>query len=97
VVGLMKFKHSLRLKSRVRTLSALVAASIVLPALAYADHNNDKNSDRENHGRGDNDERHGDPHISAVPEASTGWVLVPFLGAVLLFSARNLFRGKVTE
>jgi hypothetical protein len=89
--------HSLRLESRVRTLSALVAASIVLPALAYADRDNDKDAHRENHGRGDNDEHHGDPHISAVPEANTGWVLIPFLGAVLLFSARNLFRGKVTE
>ena len=45
---LMKFMHSPQLKSRVRTLSALVAASIVLPALAYAGHDNDKNSDRGN-------------------------------------------------
>ena len=94
---LMKFMHSPQLKSRVRTLSALVAASIVLPALAYAGHDNDKNSDRGNDRRGDNDKRHGDPHVSAVPEANAGWVLVPFLGAVLLFSARNLFRGKVAE
>ena len=52
----MKFMHSPQLKSRVRTLSALVAASIVLPALAYADRDNDKDSHRENNGRGDNDE-----------------------------------------
>jgi hypothetical protein len=94
----MKFIVLPRLKSRVRTLSALVAASIVLPALAYAGHDNDKkNSDRGNDGRGDNDKRHGDPHVSAVPEANAGWVLIPFFGAVLLFSARNLFRGKVAE
>jgi hypothetical protein len=38
-----------------------------------------------------------DPRISAVPETNAGWVLVPFFGAVLLFSARHLFRGKVAE
>ena len=94
---LMRFTAFPRLKSRVRILSALVAASIVLPALAYAGHDNDKNSDRGNDRRGDNDKRHGNPRISAVPEANAGWVLIPFLGAVLLFSARNLFRGKVAE
>ena len=74
-------------------ICALVAASLILPALAYADRDNDK----DNRGRGDNDERHGNPRISAVPEANAGWVLVPFFGAILLFSARHLFRGKVTE
>jgi len=53
--------------------------------------------DGQNRGRGDNDDRHGDPHISAVPEANAGWVLVPFMGAVLLFSARKLFREKAIE
>jgi len=43
--------------------------------------------------RGDN----GYPRVSAVPEANTGWVLVPFMGAVLLFSARHLIRRKATE
>jgi hypothetical protein len=66
---------------------------LILPALAYADHDNDRSI----HWRGDNDDRHGDPHISAVPEANTGWGLVPFMGAVLLFSARRLFREKATE
>ncbi len=27
----------------------------------------------------------GDPVVSAVPEANTAWVLIPFMGAVLLF------------
>ena len=35
--------------------------------------------------------------VSAVPEANAGWVLIPFFGIVLLFSARQLFRGKATE
>ena len=98
----MKFMHCPQLKSRVRTLTALVAASLILPALAYADRDNDKGNrgrgdNDEHHGNGDNNEHHGNPRISAVPEANAGWVLIPFVGAVLLFSARNLFRGKVTE
>ena len=36
-------------------------------------------------------------NLTAVPESNAGWVLVPFFGAVLLFSARHLFRGKATE
>jgi hypothetical protein len=93
----MKFVHFPQLKSRVRILSAVVAASIALPALVYADHDNDKDSHRENHGRGDNDKHQKNQQIPVVPEANAGWVLIPFLGAVLLFSARNLFRGMVTE
>jgi hypothetical protein len=89
----MKFMRSPELKSRVRTLSAVVVASIALPALAYADHDND----RGNHWRADNDEHQGNQQIPIVPEANAGWVLIPFLGAVLVFSARNLFRGKVAE
>jgi hypothetical protein len=98
----MKFMHFPHLKTRVRTLSAVVAASIALPALAYADHDNGKGNhwradNDEHHARGDNDKHQGNQQIPVVPEANAGWVLIPFLGAVLLFSARNLFRGKVTE
>jgi hypothetical protein len=93
----MKFKNQPQLKHRLRNLCAVVATAIALPALAYAGHDNDKNTYRGNHGRGDNDERHGDPHVSAVPEANAGWVLIPFFGVVLLFSARKLFREKAIE
>ena len=93
---------SFRPRDHFRKVYALVAASLILPALAYAHRDNDKGNDGrgdndQHHGNGDNNERHGNPRISAVPEANAGWVLVPFFGAVLLFSARNLFRGKVTE
>ena len=85
---------------QLREVCAVAAASLILPALAYADHENDRSihwrNDNENQGR-DNADRHGDPHISAVPEANAGWVLVPFIGAVLLFSARKLFRESATE
>jgi hypothetical protein len=76
-----------------RKLPALVAASLVLPALAYADRND--------HGRGDNDshqdrggERQGDPRVSSVPEPNTAWVLIPFMGAVLVFGSMNLWRRQ---
>jgi hypothetical protein len=81
----------------IRKVSALVAASLILPALAYADHDNDKNSYRDDRGRCDKDDHHWNKPIPHAPEANAGWVLIPFFGAVLLFSARNLFRGKVTE
>ena len=86
-----------RSHDHLRKMSALSAAALVLPALAFAGHDNGKGNDGQNKGRGDNDDRHGDPHISAVPEANAGWVLVPFMGAVLLFSARKLFREKAIE
>jgi hypothetical protein len=89
----MNYISLFRPRDHFHKVCALVAASLILPALAYADRDNDK----DNRGRGDNDERHGNPRISAVPEANAGWVLVPFMGAVLLFSARKLFREKAIE
>jgi hypothetical protein len=70
--------------------AALVAASLILPALAYADRDND-------HGRGDNErggERHGDPRVSSVPEPNTAWVLLPFMGAVLVVGSMHLWRQQ---
>ena|ERR1700730_4107163 len=92
--------------SKLRKIFAIVAASLILPALAHAkgiqwdkwdkDDKADQGekSDRDDKGsRGDK----GDPRVSSVPEANTAWVLLPFVGAVLLFSARHLFPRKVTE
>ena len=80
---------------------ALVAASLILPALAYADHA-DKGNYGENNGRGNHDEsndRDNDhkPPMCSTPEANTGMVLIPFVGAVLLFSSLHLFRAKVAQ
>jgi hypothetical protein len=91
----MKFKNHPQLKICGRHLCAVVAISIALPALAFADRDNDKDG----RGRGDNDKHQergdkGDPRVSSVPEANTAWVLVPFIGAVLLFS---VFPRKATE
>jgi hypothetical protein len=93
----MKFKNNPQLKTRLGNFSAILATVLTLPALAYADHDNHKNGDRGDQGKGDSGERHGNQQIPVVPEANAGWVLLPFIGAVLLFSSRNLFRGKATE
>ncbi len=83
-----------RLHDHFRKVCALVAATLLLPALAYAGHENGKGNDDKNNGRGND---RGDKHIPVVPEANAGWVLVPFFGVVLLFSAQRLFRVKATE
>ena len=96
----MNFKNHPQLKTCGRNLCAVVAISIALPALAHAKdiqwNKGDKDEKWEKGdkgGKGDKD----DPRISTVPEANTGWVLLPFVGAVLLFSARHLFPRKATE
>jgi hypothetical protein len=72
---------------------ALVAASLILPAMAFADRDHDRDNLRDNHEqRGGDCDR--DDHIPVVPEANAGWVLIPFVGAVLLFSWRQFNRAK---
>ena len=107
-----------KVHNRIRKICALLAASLVLPVLAYADHddakrskgdNDDRSShrdeqrsgdkqyayDRDEHSWGEKDTtRDRAKDVPVVPEANAGWVLVPFFGAVLLFSARQLFRAK---
>jgi hypothetical protein len=81
------------ISSRIRKVCALVTAALVLPALAFA--GNDKNKpDKPDKGeKGDK----GDPRVSSVPEGNTAWILIPFLGLVLVFSARQFFPKKATE
>jgi hypothetical protein len=84
---------SFRLHNRILKCCALVAATLVLPALAYADRDHDRDSSRDSdEHRGDDRDR--DCHIPIVPEANAGWVLIPFVGAVLLFSWRRFSRAK---
>jgi hypothetical protein len=82
-----------RLHNHLRKTCALVAVTLILPALAYADrdHNRDNNRDNNEQRGGDRDR---DDHIPVVPEANAGWVLIPFVGAVLLFSWRQFSRAK---
>jgi hypothetical protein len=67
--------------NRIGKFCVLVAASLLLPILAHA----------------------GPPplppppppgHPPAVPETNAAWVLIPFFGAVLLYSWRQFSRAK---
>jgi hypothetical protein len=81
------------LHNAIRKGCALVAVTLIVPALAYADRDHDTDNNRDNHqqrGRG----RDGDDHIPVVPEANAGWVLIPFVGAVPLFSWHQFSRAK---
>jgi hypothetical protein len=80
----MKFPRFLNRTSKV---CALVAVTLTLPVLAYAQQNNQGNN---NQGGNQN----GQGTIRPVPEANAGWVLIPFFGAVLLFSWRRFSRAK---
>jgi hypothetical protein len=90
----MKFNNYSQLKTLGRNLCAVVAISITLPALAYAKDNQGDKGDKADKGEKGGK---GDPKVSSVPEAGTVWVLLPFIGAVLLFSARHLIPRKATE
>ena len=82
---------------RIRKICALVTASMILPALAYADHDGGKwnRGDKDEHRSDDHDTNKGrDRGIPVVPETNAGWVLIPFFGAVLLFSWRQFSRSK---
>ena len=78
------------LPTTVRTLCAVGFTSFILSALAQAApgapgvSNCDGNGDQNRH----------NPHLSAVPEASAGWVLVPFAGAMLLLYTRRLRKSS---
>jgi len=78
---------SLHLQKNLRAC-ALAAAMLILPALAYAGTDNGKGNGGQNNGN-----QYG-RNIPVVPEANTGIVLIPFFGAILLFSAYRLFRAK---
>jgi hypothetical protein len=88
---------------QLRKIFIIVAASLILPALTHAKDIQWDNGDKGDKGeKSDKDDRggrgeKGDPRVSSVPETSTAWVLLPFVGAVLLFSTRQLFLKKATE
>jgi hypothetical protein len=85
---------------QIRKIFIIVAASLTLPALAHAKDiqwdKGDKGEKSDKDDKGGRGEK-GDPRVSSVPETSTVWVLLPFVGAVLLFSTRQLFLKKATE
>jgi hypothetical protein len=83
----------IRSHNRIGKVCALVAATLVLPFMAYAGTDNGKGNGGQNNGNQYGHDK-GDRSVPVVPEANAGWVLIPFVGAVLLFSARRLFHAK---
>jgi hypothetical protein len=88
---------------QLRKIFIIVAAGLMLPALTHAKDIDWGKGDKGGKGeKSDKDDKggrgeKGDPRVSSVPETSTAWVLLPFIGAVLLFSTRQLFLKKATE
>ena len=74
-----------RLPNHVGKIGALMAANLILPVLAHAQ------------ATAASVAKAPLPPIRAVPEANPGLVLIPFVAAVLLLSARHLFRAKAGE
>ena len=91
----------------INKVCALIAATLILPALAYADRDSGKGNKGDNDGQrwgekdehrwGDHDtDSNRDRHISTVPEGSPGIVLLATtIGAILLFSWRQSSRAKI--
>jgi hypothetical protein len=108
VIAKMIRLKNLQTHNRIRKVCALGAATLILPVLAYADRDNDKSNRGDNDGQrrvekdehrwGNHDQdRDRERRAPVVPETNAGWVLVPFFGAVLLFSARQFFRPKAAQ
>jgi hypothetical protein len=77
----MKSSH---IHNNIGKISAVVAATLILPALAFAgDSQGNQNGPGQNQG-----------NTPVVPETNAAWVLVPVLGAVLFFSSRRFLRAK---
>jgi len=93
----MTYMSSFPSHDHLRKVCALLAATLILPVLAFAGTDNGKGNNGQNNGNQFGKVKNDDPPVSPVPEANAGWVLIPFFGIVLLFSARQLFRGKATE
>jgi len=89
-------------KSSNPVVVAVIAATVILPAALYLSQakgapNGDKRSASGDLQTFTMTTIQGDLPISVVPEANTGIVLVPFLGAVLVFSSLHLFRANAKE
>ena len=69
-------------------VGALLAATAMLPVLAYAGSDNGNGNGGKNNGN-QNGHHKGPP---AVPEVNTAWVLIPIAGAVMLYSWRRFSR-----
>jgi hypothetical protein len=76
---------------------AFIGAVVAIPAAVYLSHLADHAGDNKGTGAqqgGTMTTNRGDVTISVVPEANPAIVLLPFIGAVLVFSSRHLFGAK---
>jgi hypothetical protein len=83
-------------KSPIAIAPALIGAAVIIPTVVYLSYLISEGGDTKGKGEGQTITmiaNHGDPSISSVPEANTGIVLVPFIGAVLAFSSLRLRSG----
>ena len=87
----------LRLENHILKFFAVVVASLLLPGLALAGADKGKGNDGQNNGNQFGKTKNGDPSVSSVPEANTGIVLIPFVGAVLLVSSLQLLRLRAQK
>ena len=84
-------------KNHISKIFAIVAASLILPVLAYAGTDHGKGNGGQNNGNQYGKTKNGDPSVSSVPEANPGIVLIPFVGAVLLVSSLQLLRLRAQK
>ncbi len=89
-------------KSKSPLVSALVGATVVLPAVIIVSHlsgnaNDDKNNAKGNQQKITMTTNNADLPLSTVPEANTGMVLIPFVGAVLVVSSIRLFGAMAAK
>jgi hypothetical protein len=78
-------------QNRIGKTCALVAATLILPALAYANPNGTTQNGTTQNGTTQNGTGQ---NGTVMPEVNPVWVLVPFLGAVLVLSSLQLTRAK---
>jgi hypothetical protein len=76
-----------RVFKRVCRICALVAATLILPALAYAGTDNGKGNNGQNNGKQNG-------HLAVPDEVSPVWMLLPISGVVMLLSWRRISRAK---
>ena len=60
------YRISVPLSNDVRKFAALIAAALIVPAMAFAGHDNGKGNDEQNNGKGND---RSDGNIPVVPEA----------------------------
>jgi hypothetical protein len=78
-----------------RKVCALLAATLILPALAYAGTDNGNGNGGQNNG---NQNRHNKGDVPTLPDGGPGFALLATtFGAVLLYSWRQFSRARATQ